>query len=335
MLVDDPESSRKPDLTYAELRRRALRFADQLREMGIKRGDRVVICLPRGLDQYMAILGTLWVGACYVPVDWTYPQDRIDYIAQDSGAVLVVTESERSAAMPVRVLELDTMLGDLAAHEAVEITRADTGASPEDLAYIIYTSGTTGRPKGVMISHRNACHLVRSECAILALDHTDRVFGGFSLAFDMSVETMWSAFFVGAELLVADEALAKAGPDMAGVLAAEGLTVWHVVPSLLSGRDADAHLAPAQSGRRGLPARAGGPLGAPRPAHAQHLWPHRNHGDRDLDRGAAGPPRHHRQAAARLHRVDRGREAVAGACGRRGRAGDRRAGRGSGLCRAA
>lgn len=148
MLVDDPESSRKPDLTYAELRRRALRFADQLREMGIKRGDRVVICLPRGLDQYMAILGTLWVGACYVPVDWTYPQDRIDYIAQDSGAVLVVTESERSAAMPVRVLELDTMLGDLAAHEAVEITRADTGASPEDLAYIIYTSGTTGRPKG-------------------------------------------------------------------------------------------------------------------------------------------------------------------------------------------
>jgi non-ribosomal peptide synthetase component F len=85
-----------------------------------------------------------------------------------------------------------------------------------------------------MISHRNACHLVRSECAILALDHTDKVFGGFSLAFDMSVETMWSAFFVGAELLVADEALAKAGPDMAGVLAAEGLTVWHVVPSLLS-----------------------------------------------------------------------------------------------------
>jgi non-ribosomal peptide synthetase-like protein len=234
MLVDDVESSRKSDLTYAELRRRALRFAHELRDLGIKRGDRVVICLPRGLDQYMAILGTLWVGACYVPVDWTYPQDRIDYIAQDSGAVLVVTESERAGAMPVRTLELDTQLGDLAAHEATEITRADTGATPEDLAYIIYTSGTTGRPKGVMITHRNACHLVRSECAILALDHDDKVFGGFSLAFDMSVETMWSAFFVGAELLVADEALAKAGPDMAGVLAAENLTVWHVVPSLLS-----------------------------------------------------------------------------------------------------
>lgn len=233
-LGDDPENSRKTQLSYAELRTRALSFAHHLRSMEIKRGDRVVICLPRGLDQYMAILGTLWAGACYVPVDWTYPQDRIDYIAHDSGAVLIVTESERASQMPVRTLAVDTMLGAIAAREAILIEREETGAQPDDLAYIIYTSGTTGRPKGVMITHRNACHLVRSECAILAIEPEDRVFGGFSLAFDMSVETMWSAFFVGAELLVANEALAKAGPDMAVVLAAEGATVWHVVPSLLS-----------------------------------------------------------------------------------------------------
>jgi non-ribosomal peptide synthetase-like protein len=234
LLGDDPENSRKTSLTYLELRDRSLRFARQLRAMGVSRGDRVVICLPRGLDQYMAILGTLRAGACYVPVDWTYPQDRIDYIAEDSGAVLVITENERAEAMPIRALAIDMALGDLAAHEPLPLERAETGADPDDLAYIIYTSGTTGRPKGVMISQRNACHLVRSECAILALDPEDKVFGGFSLAFDMSVETMWSAFFVGAELFVASEALAKAGPDMAGVLAAEGVTVWHVVPSLLT-----------------------------------------------------------------------------------------------------
>ena len=62
----------------------------------------------------------------------------------------------------------------------------------------------------------------------------DKVFGGFSLAFDMSIETMWSAFFTGALLLVATEALAKAGPDMALPLVSEGATVWHVVPSLLA-----------------------------------------------------------------------------------------------------
>ncbi|WP_203309306.1 Pls/PosA family non-ribosomal peptide synthetase [Sphingomonas beigongshangi] len=234
MLVDDPESERRTALSYVELRDRAVRFARQLRALGVGRGDRVVICLPRGLDQYMAILGTLWAGACYVPVDWTYPQDRIDFIAEDSDAALIVTDSDRAGAMPRRTLVVDETLGDLAALDATPLTRADTGAEPGDLAYIIYTSGTTGRPKGVMITQANACHLVRSESAILALEESDKVFGGFSLAFDMSVETMWSAFFVGAELLVADEALAKAGPDMAEVLAREGVTIWHVVPSLLT-----------------------------------------------------------------------------------------------------
>lgn len=234
LLGNDPENSRRKELTYAQLSERATRFARQLQAMGVKRGDRVVICLPRGLDQYMAILGTLWAGACYVPVDWTYPQDRIDFIAEDSGATLIVTDAERASAMRVQTLVVNETLGDLAAQDAMVITREETGASPEDLAYIIYTSGTTGRPKGVMISHRSACHFLRSEGAILAVEDTDKVFGGFSVAFDMSIETMWSAFSAGAELLVATEALHKAGPDVAITLAEEGVTVWHVVPSLFT-----------------------------------------------------------------------------------------------------
>ncbi|WP_164058640.1 hypothetical protein, partial [Serratia marcescens] len=74
----------------------------------------------------------------YVAVDWTYPQDRIDFIAEDSGAVLIVTESERAGEMSVRTLAVDTALGDLAAHEAIPIDRTETGAAPDDLAYIIY-----------------------------------------------------------------------------------------------------------------------------------------------------------------------------------------------------
>lgn len=234
LLAPDAEYDRRTELTYWELSDRALQFAGVLRSMGIERGDRVVICLPRGLDQYMAILGVLWAGAAYVPVDCAYPQDRIDFIIEDSGACMVVTDSERASAMPVLTFAVDTALGDLAAQPVTSIGRALTGADPADLAYIIYTSGTTGRPKGVMITHANACHLVRSECAILGLTPEDKVFGGFSLAFDMSVETMWSAFFTGALLLVASEPLAKAGPDMALPLVTEGATVWHVVPSLLA-----------------------------------------------------------------------------------------------------
>ena len=239
MLADDPESERRTQLSYAELRERSLRLAHHLRGLGIGRGDRVVICLPRGLDQYMAILGTLWAGAAYVPVDWGYPQDRVDFIAEDSGAKLVLTHGERASAMPIATLALDDALGEVAATPALPLNRADTGLTPDDLAYIIYTSGTTGRPKGVMIRHRNACHLVRSEAAILALTDRDRVFGGFSLAFDMSIETMWCSWFAGAQVWVATETLTRGGPDIAATLARVEISVWHVVPSLLALVDID------------------------------------------------------------------------------------------------
>ncbi|HEY0311781.1 MAG TPA: Pls/PosA family non-ribosomal peptide synthetase [Allosphingosinicella sp.] len=228
------EYDRRTSLTYSELRERSLRLAHQLRTMGIGRGDRVLICLPRGLDQYMAILGILWSGAAYVPVDWGYPRDRIEFIAEDSGAKLILTFHERAGEMAIETLVLDDVLGDVAAESAAPLTREETGATPDDIAYIIYTSGTTGRPKGVMIRHSNACHLVRSESAVIALGPTDICYGGFSLAFDMSVETMWTAWFVGAVVLVASDSLTKAGPDIAPSLEEEGVTVWHVVPSLLT-----------------------------------------------------------------------------------------------------
>jgi len=234
ILGDTQESGRRRSLTYAELRERALRMAHRLRARGVGRGDRVVICLPRSLDQYMAILGVLSAGAAYVPVDWGYPKDRIDFIAGDSGARLVITTSERSREMPGECFCVDDNLGELAAEAALPIGRELTNATPDDLAYIIYTSGTTGRPKGVAIRHRNACHFVRSESAVLALTPHDLCFGGFSLAFDMSVETMWTTWFAGATLLVASEALAKAGPEIAAELAREGVTVWHAVPSLVA-----------------------------------------------------------------------------------------------------
>jgi len=230
----DEEFGRSTEWTYDMLAQRSLSLAHRLRALGVGRGDRVVLCLPRGLDQYMAILGVLRAGAAYVPVDWGYPQDRIAYIIEDSGAALTITTSARAGEIPGRTLCLDAELGDLAAEPPLPMGRTVTESDPHDLAYIIYTSGTTGRPKGVMITHANACHLVRSESAILALEPGDIVFGGFSLAFDMSVETMWSAFFVGAKLLVATEALASSGPDVAIALAEEKATVWHVVPSLIA-----------------------------------------------------------------------------------------------------
>ncbi len=233
----DPETARKTELTYEELRLRAARLARHLRARGVGRGDRVLICLPRGIDQYMAVLGVLEVGAAYVPVDWSIPQDRADYIAEECAARAVITCADRAGAFAgsdAVVVDVLADLGDIAALDGAPLTRAETGAAPDDIAYVIYTSGSTGRPKGVMIRHRNAAYQVRSEASILGVDDTDTVFAGASLSFDISVEEMWAAFFSGACLLVSTEGLIKAGPDLAAALDAYGVTVWSLVPSLLA-----------------------------------------------------------------------------------------------------
>jgi non-ribosomal peptide synthetase-like protein len=233
----DPETTRRSILTYEELRCRASRFARHLRSKGVGRGDRVVICLPRGLDQYMAVLGVLEAGAAYAPVDWSIPQDRVDYIVEECSARAVITATDRAEAFAgsnAVVVDVLADLGDIAALDPSPLSRAETGAQPGDIAYLIYTSGSTGRPKGVMITHANAAYQVRAEASILGVEPSDRVFAGASLAFDISVEEMWAAFFTGAELLVSSESLIKAGPDLALALDAHGVTVWSLVPSLLA-----------------------------------------------------------------------------------------------------
>ena len=242
LVEPNPESTRKSHLSYAELRQRASSFAHHLRGLGVGRGDRVVICLPRGLDQYMSLLGILEAGAAYVPVDWSFPQDRADYIAAECEAAIVVTGADRAAAFRAagaRVLDVQTDLGDIAARQPLPLTREVTGATPDDAAYLIYTSGSTGRPKGAIIRHRNICFQSRANAAILGVTCEDRAYAGASLAFDVSVEEMWAAFTAGAELMIGSESLAKAGPDLGATLAREGVTFWAPVPSLLAVMEED------------------------------------------------------------------------------------------------
>src|SRR5437773_1526422 len=114
------------------------------------------------------------------------------------------------------------------------LPRNAVGVGLRDLCYVIYTSGSTGRPKGVMIEHRSACHLVCAEARLFSVRPVDRVYQGFSLAFDASVEEVWLAFYAGATLVAATPEMAHAGPDLSRLLAERGVTVLSCVPTLLS-----------------------------------------------------------------------------------------------------
>ena len=229
-------------MTYAELEARANRIARLLRARGVGKGMYVGMLLPRSLEVYAALLGILKAGAAYVPLDPEYPAERSNRILQDSGAKVLVSVSGLAAALgpgAFAPLLLDLEGPALAAQAPTRISRSQTGLAPADPCYAIFTSGSTGQPKGVVLSHRSVCNLVRAEAQLFRVGPADRVFQGFSIAFDASVEEVWLAFHAGATLVVGSTADMRLGPGLPALLTQQGVTVLSTVPTLLSTFETD------------------------------------------------------------------------------------------------
>ncbi len=224
------------ELSYRELNLQANQLARYLRSRGIGLGSNVAMFLPRSTDVYLTLLAILKAGAAYVPIDPEYPADRVAYIAQDGAVGALVTTAAQAEILPEDIgcplVLLDREHDAIAAEASSALT--DTGVEPYDIAYVIYTSGSTGRPKGVQIAHRSACNLVRTEAKLFHLQPEDRVYQGFSIAFDASVEEVWLAFNAGATLVAGTHEMVHAGAALAGILGEARVTVLSCVPTLLS-----------------------------------------------------------------------------------------------------
>lgn len=221
-------------ISYRNLEIQANRFAHHLRSTGIKNGDRLCLLLPKSLELYAVILGILKAGASYVPLDPVYPQNRVRFIATDSEAVALVTSSEffnLAGSIKLPNIYLNEVRTNISKQSKKPLSLV---ISPEDEAYVIYTSGSTGQPKGVPVSHGNASHLVLAEQKIYGIKPVDRMLQGFSLAFDASIEEIWTTFNAGATLVVGTPEIMHAGPDLARKLSELNITVLSCVPTLLA-----------------------------------------------------------------------------------------------------
>jgi amino acid adenylation domain-containing protein len=205
-------------LTYAQLTQRAHPLAWHLRSLGVSQDSVVALCLERSSDMAVALLATLEAGAAYLPLDPTYPQQRLDFMLQDSGASLVLSQRHLAASLPssARVLlmeELGDTLSGAPSTAPVEDPPADS------LAYVIYTSGSTGTPKGVAMRHGALAHLIHWQLERSPLPSATTL--QFApLSFDVSFQECFSTWASGGTLVLAPPALRREPAALLRFLAA-------------------------------------------------------------------------------------------------------------------
>lgn len=216
--------------SYPELDVRANRLAAHLMTCGVRPGAFVGVCTDQRSDMVVAALAALKCGAVYVPLDVTYPPERLAWMIEDAGLDLVVTRQPYDKLLPfdgIPVVRLDTDAALIAAAPADRPAR-QSAAQP---ACMMYTSGSTGRPKGVLTTQKSVIRLVVGT-SYLRLGPTDRVGFGGNLSFDASVLEMWMALLNGACLVGIDRDVMISPAHLAAFVREQRLTTVFVTTSL-------------------------------------------------------------------------------------------------------
>ena len=199
----------RESLSYQELEDRSNQLAHHLRSRGVGPGVLVALYFERSVKPFIALLAILKAGAGYVPMDPNFPLERMRRTLKHAEVHLLVTEqalSEQAASVFEGTTVLtDSQSAEIAAQPKARLSLDQSGVSSSDLCYVIYTAGTTGLPKGVMAEHGNVVSFVRAFNEVCQVNETDRIYQGFSLAWDGSVEEIWMAFATGATLVIPPE----------------------------------------------------------------------------------------------------------------------------------
>ncbi|MFL7963585.1 non-ribosomal peptide synthase/polyketide synthase [Pseudomonas kielensis] len=192
--------------SYGDIDRRANQLAHTLIARGMGPETRVGVALPRSEGVIVALLAVLKAGAAYVPLDTSYPRERLAYLIEDSGLALLLTDSRVSAQLPLeraaQVLELDRLDLSLQPIHAPAIE-----VDPQNLAYVIYTSGSTGNPKGVSVAHGPLAMHCQAIGERYEMRDSDCEFHFMSFAFDGAHERWLTSLTHGASLLIRDDSL--------------------------------------------------------------------------------------------------------------------------------
>jgi len=227
--------SSKGQITYQELNQKVNQLAHYLHNFGIRPGGKVGVAINRSIEMIVALLAVLKSGAAYIPLDPSYPQERLTYIIKDSSPAIILTNASIKKNLQTygeKILALDTEWGEISNMSAENLP--DSRVATNDLAYIIYTSGSTGEPKGVMVEHHSVVNHNLFCVDAFRLTSDDRVLQFATMNFDTAVEEIFPTLLSGATLVLRNDEVLLSGNELTELIDKYELTVldlptayWH------------------------------------------------------------------------------------------------------------
>ncbi len=217
-------------LTYRQLNEKANQLARTLRIKGVKADSIVAMMVDRSLEMIIGIMAVLKAGGAYLPIDHKYPQDRIEYMIEDSGASILLTQAhiENKASINCTVINIDNE--ELYTGDSTNLEHINKS---DNLAYVIYTSGSTGKPKGNLTMHYNITRVVKNTNYI-EINAEDNILQLSNYAFDGSTFDIYGALLNGAKLLLVDRQTVIDINKLSKLIEEENITIFFVTTALFN-----------------------------------------------------------------------------------------------------
>ncbi len=196
-------------INYQELEEKSNKLANYLLVLGSKSEDIIGICLNRSIDTFVAILAVLKIGATYLPLDPSYPKERIGYMLSDAKVNIVITNNKVITKLNVHADHLVNLDSDYEFINLQNVASPNISIVSSQLAYLIYTSGSTGKPKGVMISHSNVLNYTNWFSKVFMVSKKDTFDFSTSVSFDLSVTCSILPLLQGCTVAICDDEVKK------------------------------------------------------------------------------------------------------------------------------
>ena len=215
--------------TYKQLNERANQLAALLIKHGVKKGDKVAFALDRSAEMVISLLAIMKTGAVYIPIDPQFPLNRINYMLEDSQAVVLLTSKKYKGNYQSAAKELITE-DEWPKLQNYPATDPEVAVNGNDLVYILYTSGSTGMPKGVQIAHHNLVNFLYSMQKAPGIGADDKLLAVTTISFDIAGLELFLPLLTGAEIVLADTATAKDGRALLDIIKNEQVTIMQATP---------------------------------------------------------------------------------------------------------